>query len=67
VTIPERGRPVARLSRVGARDAELDALVAAGLARPPIAALPADFPTRALPRSKASVTAALIEDRADRF
>lgn len=67
VTILDRGRPVARLSRVEADDAELDALVAAGLARPPLTALPQDFLERKLPRSKASLVDALIEDRADRF
>jgi prevent-host-death family protein len=67
VTILDRGRPVARLSRVEADDAELDALVASGLARPPLAALPKDFVTRRLPRPKASVQRALVEDREDRF
>jgi prevent-host-death family protein len=67
VTILDRGRPVARLSRVDADDAELDALVGAGLARPPIRPLPRNFLTRELPRSTASVAEALIEDRADRF
>lgn len=42
-------RPVARLSRVEADDAELDALVASGLARPPVAPLPKDFLVRRLP------------------
>ena len=67
VTILDRGRPVARLSRVEADDAELDALVASGLARPPVAALPKDFVSRRLPRPKASVRRALLEDREDRF
>jgi prevent-host-death family protein len=67
VTILDRGRPVARLSRVEADDAELDALVASGLARPPVAPLPKDFFTRRLPKPKVSVQRALIEDRADRF
>src|SRR5262249_42547419 len=67
VTILDRGRPVARLSRVEANDAELEALVASGLARPPVAALPKDFLTRRLPRPKVSVRRALIEDREDRF
>ena len=67
VTILDRGRPVARLSRVEADDAELDALVASGLARPPLAALPKNFLTRRLPRPKVSVRRALIEDREDRF
>ena len=67
VTILERGRPVARLTRVDASDAELDALVGAGLASPPVAPLPRDFLTRQLPRAAASVAKALIEDREDRF
>jgi prevent-host-death family protein len=67
VTILDRGRPVARLSRVDAGDGELDALVAAGLARSPVAALPKDFLSRRLPRPRASVQRALVEDREDRF
>jgi prevent-host-death family protein len=67
VTILDRGRPVARLSRVETDDAEIDALVASGLARAPVSALPKDFLTRRLPRPKASVQRALIEDRVDRF
>lgn len=67
VTILERGRPVARLTRVDADDSEIETLVAGGLARPPLAPLPADFLTRPLPRPKASVQAALLEDREDRF
>jgi antitoxin (DNA-binding transcriptional repressor) of toxin-antitoxin stability system len=67
VTILDRGRPVARLSRIQSENAEIESLVAAGLARPPLEALPADFLTRRLPRPKASVVAALLEDRRDRF
>ncbi len=67
VTILDRGRPVARLSRVESGDTELDALVAAGLARPPLMPLPEDFLVRDLPRSKVSAVQALIDDRADRF
>jgi prevent-host-death family protein len=67
VTILDRGRPVARLMRIDADDAELQALIAAGLARPPLGSLPKDFLTRRLPRPKASVQRALLEDRADRF
>jgi prevent-host-death family protein len=67
VTILDRGRPIARLTRVEGDDAELEALVASGLARPPVATLPKDFLTRSLPRPKASVQQALIEDRDDRF
>ena len=67
VTILDRGRPVARLTRVETDDAELAGLVASGLARPPLATLPKDFLTRELPRPKASVQRALIDDREDRF
>lgn len=67
VTILDRGRPVAQLVRADTEDAELDALIAAGLARPPTAKLPKDFLTRRLPRPKASVQRALLEDRDDRF
>ncbi len=67
VTILDRGRPVAQLVRADAENAELDALIAAGLARPPAAKLPKDFLTRKLPRPKASVQRALLDERADRF
>jgi prevent-host-death family protein len=67
VTILDRGRPVARVSRVETGDAEIDALVGSGLARAPVAALPKDFLTRRLPRPKVSVQRALLEDREDRF
>jgi antitoxin (DNA-binding transcriptional repressor) of toxin-antitoxin stability system len=66
VTILDRGRPIARLSRVQAGEAEIDALVAAGLARPPLDPLPKDFLTRTLPVPKASVVDALLDDRRDR-
>jgi prevent-host-death family protein len=67
VVVLDRGRPVARLTRVEAADAEVDSLVAAGLARPPLAPLPKDFLTRRLPRARASVQRALLEEREDRF
>jgi antitoxin (DNA-binding transcriptional repressor) of toxin-antitoxin stability system len=67
VTILDRGRPVARLSRVQTENAEIESLVAAGLARPPLEALPKDFLTRRLPRPKVSALEALLEDRQDRF
>ena len=67
VTILDRGRPVARLTRVEADDAEIEALAASGLARPPLAPLPKDFLTRPLPRPMASVERALLDDREDRF
>ncbi len=67
VTILDRGRPVARITRIEGSDAEIDALVAAGLARPPLAPLPKGFLTRVLPVPKESVQRALIQDREDRF
>jgi prevent-host-death family protein len=66
VTILDRGRPVARLVRMETGDAETEALVTAGLARPPLAPLPKDFLTRPLPRPGASVEEALLDDRDDR-
>ena len=65
ITITDRGLPVARLSRVEAGAADTSALVAAGLARPPLAALPPDFLKRSLPAE--DVRGALLEDREDRF
>jgi prevent-host-death family protein len=67
VTILDRGRPVAQLTQVSGDSSALDALVADGLARAPIAKLPRDFFTRKLPRSRSSVQQALREDRDDRF
>jgi prevent-host-death family protein len=67
VTILDRGRPVARLTRVEVDDVEVEALTASGLARPPLTALPKDFLTRPLPRPRASVEHALLDDREDRF
>jgi prevent-host-death family protein len=67
VTILDRGRPIARLTKADLGDAELSELIAAGLARPPLLPLPKDFLTRPLPPSKASVQDALVEDRSDRF
>lgn len=67
VMILDRGRPVARLTRAEGDDGELGDLIAGGLARPPLSALPKDFFTRDLPRPRASVQEALLEDRSDRF
>jgi prevent-host-death family protein len=67
ITILDRGKPVARLMRIEDGDAELDALVAAGLARSPLAPLPKDFLTRRLPVPQTSVREALAQDRDDRF
>ena len=67
VTILDRGRPVAQLTRIAADDSELASLVTSGLARSPSGPLPKDFLTRKLPRAKTSVQRALLEDREDRF
>jgi prevent-host-death family protein len=65
VTITDRGQPIARLSRVEAASADTAALVAAGLARPPLAPLPPDFFERRFPA--VDIQGALREDREDRF
>ena len=67
VTILDRGRPVARLTRIEAADSEVESLIASGVAQPPSSPLPKDFLTRKLPRPKTSVQRALLEDREDRF
>jgi prevent-host-death family protein len=67
VTILDRGRPVAQLTRVEADASELASLVASGLARPPAGPLPKDFLTRKLPHPTVSVQRALLEDREDRL
>ena len=67
VTVLDRGRPVARITRIETDDAEVEALISSGLARAPLRPLPKDFLTRKLARSKASVAKALAEDREDRF
>jgi prevent-host-death family protein len=66
VTILVRGKPVALLTGIESSAPELDTLVAAGLARPPLRPLPPDFLTRSLVRLGASVRQALTEDRDDR-
>lgn len=66
VTVLDRGRPVARLSRIEEGDGELQSLVAAGIARAPLSPLPRGFLTRKLPRSGTSVLEALADDREDR-
>lgn len=65
VTITDHGQPVARLSRVESGSGDADALVAAGLARPPLAPLPPDFLKRRKPTGQGRQ--ALVEDREDRF
>ncbi len=66
VTVLDRGRPVARMSRIESSDEEFESLVAAGIARGPEAPLPPGFLTRKLPRGGKSVLQALSEDREDR-
>ena len=67
VTVLDRGRPVARITRIETDDAEVEALISSGLARAPLRPLPKDFLTRKLARSKASVRKVLVGDREDRF
>ena len=65
VTITDHGQPVARLSAVDSDLADVEGLVAAGLARPPVAPLSSDFLSR--PLVAGGARAALLEDREDRF
>jgi prevent-host-death family protein len=67
VTVLDRGRPVAQLTPVGPAEPELERLAADGLVRLPVQAVTKEFWRRELPHSKASVSQALIEDRADRL
>ena len=69
VIITDRNKPVARLGPVGAPirgEARLIGLIRAGVARPPVRALPRGFWRRPRPvDSEARALAALIEDRAE--
>jgi prevent-host-death family protein len=67
VTILDRGRPVAQFVRIETDDADLDALVAAGIANPPSARRSKEFLTRKLPKAKVSVQRALLDERDDRI
>jgi prevent-host-death family protein len=67
VTVLDRGRPVARITRIESDDSEVESLIASGLARGPLRPFPKDFLTRRLARSRASVQKALIDERRDRF
>ncbi len=67
VTVMDRGRAVAQITRIVSDDAEVERLTANGLARPPRRALPADFTRRRIPRAKRSVSEALDAEREDRF
>ena len=67
VTILDRGSPIAQITPLASRHADLEALASAGLARLPLRPLPDDFWRSAAPSSGASVGEALTEDREDRF
>ncbi len=67
VTVLDRGKPVAQLTPPGSASDELQRLAQAGIARLPLRRPPRDLWTRALPRSSASVSDALREERDDRL
>lgn len=68
IMVLDRGRPVAVLAPCAAPDDDLTELVNAGLVRLGSGKLPADFWTRKRAADPgATVRAALIEDREDRF
>lgn len=67
VTVLERGKPIAQITRVATVDADLERLAAQGLVRLPLQPLPADFWKRPRARSITPVSEALLEDREDRF
>lgn len=64
ITITDHGQPVARLSRIDAESIDTVALVAAGLARPPLSPLPKDFLERPLPENNKRQV--LYDEREDR-
>jgi prevent-host-death family protein len=66
VTVLDRGKPIAQITPVTAAEDDVLRLAAEGLVRLPMRPLPKDFWRRPLPRSTASVSKALVEDRADR-
>jgi prevent-host-death family protein len=69
VIVTDRGRPVARLLPMTGEEywnARMGELVRAGVVRPPIQPLPADFWDRPLPQDpEGRVLAALLEERAE--
>jgi prevent-host-death family protein len=67
ITVLDRGRPVAQIVPPGEASADLERLVQAGLARLPRRKAAKSLWTRPLPKSKASVTDALQQDRDDRL
>ena len=67
VLVLDRNRPIARLERIGGpleADERLARLEAAGLLSHPTAPLPLDILAADPPRSRRSVLAALLEERA---
>jgi prevent-host-death family protein len=69
VLIVDRGRPVARLESAGCNlagepEGRLARLERLGLARRPVASPPSKLVAQAPPRARASVLAALLEERA---
>jgi prevent-host-death family protein len=67
ITVLDRGKPVAQITPPGEASAELQRLAQAGLARLPIRKPARDLWTRPLPKSAASVSEALQDERDDRL
>ncbi len=68
VLVLDRDRPIARIERIGGRhdaDARLARLEAAGLVSRPTTPLPLAALTADPPRSRRSVLAALLQERAE--
>jgi prevent-host-death family protein len=65
VLVLDRNRPIARIEPVGGADERLARLEAAGLVRRATRALPLKLLAADRPRSRHSVLAALIEERAE--
>jgi prevent-host-death family protein len=69
IVVTERGRPIARLGPIGVsagQESRVAALVRAGLARPPLRRLPADFLKQRGPADrKGRSLAVLLEERAE--
>lgn len=67
VVVMDRDRPVARIEKVSALeqpDARVGRLEAAGIVRRPTSSLPEGFLSEPLPRARASVLQALLDERA---
>jgi prevent-host-death family protein len=67
ITVLDRGNPIAHITPIEHAADELRRLAAEGVVRLPVRAVPADLWTRPLPRAKASVVAALQDEREDRI